>query len=119
ISLNYRNPNSPITGDFFYNANINQYATQSNYILNRKAIGGSLNINIPNFPLSFDSNVNYDITDKEFRLASFRFTYDYQCILFKSELKLFKYSGRVETQFNAGVSFGNLGMVKDFLGIDK
>lgn len=119
ISLNYRNPNSPINGDFFYNANINQYATQSNYILNRKAIGGSLNINIPNFPLSFDSNVNYDITDKEFRLASFRFTYDYQCILFKSELKLFKYSGRVETQFNAGVSFGNLGMVKDFLGIDK
>jgi hypothetical protein len=118
ISLNYRNPMSFINGDFFYNANINQYA-QANYILNRKVIGGSLNLHIPNFPLRFDSNVNYDITDKEFRLASFRFTYDYQCILFKSELKLFKYSGRVETQFNAGISFGNLGMVKDFLGIEK
>jgi len=118
IALNYRNPGSAISGDFFYNANINQYA-QVNYILNRKIIGGSLNINIPRFPLRFNSNVNYDITDKEFRLASFRLTYDYQCIQFRSELKLFRYSGRVETQFNAGVSFGNLGMVKDFLGIEK
>lgn len=118
IALSYKNSSSPVSGDFYYNVNTNQYA-QVNYILNRKIIGGSLNINIPRFPLIFNSNVNYDITDKEFRLASFRITYDYQCIQFRSELKLFKYSGRVETQFNAGVSFGNLGMVKDFLGIDK
>lgn len=119
IALSYRNPSSPVSGDFYYNANVNQYVNKTNYILNRKIIGGSLNINIPRFPLIFNSNVNYDITDREFRLASFRLTYDYQCIQFRSELKLFKYSGRVETQFNAGVSFGNLGMVKDFLGIDK
>jgi hypothetical protein len=30
---------------------------------------------------------------------------------------MFKYGGRIETQFIAGITFGNLGMVKDYLGI--
>ena len=118
LSLAYRNEESFIHGNFFYNTYINQYA-KSDYVLNRETIGGKLNIDIPRFPLKFKANVSYDITDKEFRLGSFLLTYDYQCIQFRTELRLFRYSGRVETQFNFGVSFGNLGMVKDFLGIEK
>ncbi len=118
FSLAYRNEESFLYGNFFYNTYINQYA-KSDYVLNRETIGGRLNINIPRFPLKFNADVNYDITDREFRLGSFLLTYDYQCIQFRTELRLFRYSGRVETQFNFGVSFGNLGMVKDFLGIEK
>jgi hypothetical protein len=117
LSLAHRNKNSFLHGSFFYTTYINQYA-QADYIMNRETIGGNLRFNIPRFPLKFKSNVNYDITDKEFRMGSFVLTYDYQCIQFKTELRLFRYSGRVETQFNFGVSFGNLGMVKDFLGIE-
>jgi len=118
FALAYRNEESFLHGSFFYNTYINQYA-KSDYILNRETIGGRLNLDIPRFPLKFKADVSYDITDKEFRLGSFLLTYDYQCIQFRTELRLFRYSGRVETQFNFGVSFGNLGMVKDFLGIEK
>ncbi|MCP5104734.1 MAG: LPS-assembly protein LptD, partial [bacterium] len=117
LSVGYKKTDSIINGNFFYNNYINQY--RPDYELNRETIGGSLNIGHPRFPLRFDSNVNYDITDKQFRLGSFMLIYDYQCIQFRGELKLFKYTERVETQFNIGVSFGNLGMVKDILGIDK
>jgi LPS-assembly protein len=118
IALSYNNRNSFISGNFFYDTYINQYAA-STYELNRESIGGRLNLEIPRFPLKFISNINYDITDREFRLGSFLLSYDYQCIQIRGELKLFRYSGRVETQFNFGISFGNLGQVKDFLGIEK
>ena len=116
VGLNYNNRNSFIYGNFFYNTYINQYAA-ADFALNRETIGGQLNIDIPRFPLKFSSNINYDITDREFRLGSFLLTYDYQCIQFRGELRLYRYGSRVETQFNFGVSFGNLGQVKDFLGI--
>ena len=118
MGLAYNNKDSFIHGAFFYNTYINQYAAPD-FALNRETIGGRLILDIPRFPLKFSSNVNYDITDGEFRLGSFLFTYDYQCVLFKGELRLYRYGDRVETQFNFGVSFGNLGQVKDFLGLDN
>lgn len=118
VSLAYNNKNSFIHGSFFYNTYINQYAGPT-FELNRETIGGRLTLDIPRFPLKFNGNVNYDITDGEFRMGSFMFTYDYQCIQFKGEMRLFRYGERVETQFNVGVSFGNLGQVRDFLGIEN
>ena len=118
LSVGYKNKNSFINGDVFYNNYINQYA-KPDYILNRESIGGFLNFDIPRFPVKLRADVNYDITDKQFRLGAFRLRYDYQCIQFNGELKLFKYRDRLETQFNVGISFGNMGMVRDFLGIEK
>ncbi|MCP5048647.1 MAG: LPS-assembly protein LptD [bacterium] len=117
FNLSYTNKKSPVYGRFSYSRYINPFAS-ANYIFNRDIVGGSLNFDIPRFPLKLNSNVNYDITAKEFRHATFKLSYDYQCIQFLTELRLFKYSGRIETQFNIGISFGNLGTVKDFLGVD-
>jgi hypothetical protein len=118
FSVAYNNKKSPIYGNFNYNRTINQY-TNKDYVFNRDTIGGSLHFDLPRFPIKINSFVNYDITKGEFRHGSFKLTYDYQCIYFHSELQLFRYSGRIETRFNVGVSFGNLGEVKDFLGIDR
>ncbi len=117
IALSYNDRKSPVVGSFNYSRYINPYVASS-YIFNRDTVGGSLNVNFPRFPLKFDGRVNYDITDKEFRHASFKLSYDYQCIKFLTELKLFKYGGRTESQFNVGITFGNMGAVKDFLGVD-
>jgi lipopolysaccharide assembly outer membrane protein LptD (OstA) len=117
FSMSYTNRKSFLYGNFNYSRYINQYAS-STYIFNRDTVGGRLNFDIPRFPLKFDGQINYDITAKEFRHANFKLTYDYQCLRFNTELRLFKYAGRVETQFNVGISFGNLGVVKDFLGVD-
>ena len=117
LSMNYTKKSSILRGSFFYNTYINQYA-KADYPLNRESVGGDLNFDAPRFPFKFKAVVNYDITDGEFRTGLFRLGYDYQCIRFNAELRLFRYSGRVETQFNFGVTFGNLGMVKDLLGIE-
>ena len=117
VNMAYNNRKSFLYGNFNYSRYINQYA-RPGYVFNRDTIGGSINFDLPRFPIKLDSKVNYDITAKEFRHGSFKLTYDYQCIRFNAELNLFKYSGRIETRFNLGVSFGNMGLVKDFLGVE-
>jgi lipopolysaccharide assembly outer membrane protein LptD (OstA) len=117
FTLAYQNKNSFLHGNFTYSTYVNQYA-KPDYVFNRDLIGGELFFDIPTFPIKFRSIVNYDITQGEFRHGSFLVSFDYQCIRFNTELRLFKFTGRVETQFNFGVTFGNLGMVKDFLGIE-
>ncbi|MCP4215318.1 MAG: LPS-assembly protein LptD [bacterium] len=118
INLGYTNKDSFINGNFFYNTYKNEYA-QAEYVFNRDSIGGALNFDHPHIPLKLRAGINYDITEKEFRYGSFKLFYDYQCVKFRTELRLFKYDGRMETQWKFGVSFGNLGQVKDFLGIEK
>ncbi len=117
LSIAYTNKKSPIYGSFNYSRYINMYNTEKDYF-NRDTIGGSLNVDVPGFPLKLDSKVYYDLTDKVFRNASFKISFDYQCIYFNTELKLYKYQNRIETQFDIGITLGNLGMVKDFLGLD-
>jgi LPS-assembly protein len=116
VNLTYTNRKSFLWGNFNYTRYVNPYTTKQN-VFNRDVIGGRLNLDIPGFPIKLDSNINYDITAKEFRYGSTKIIFDYQCIKFIGELRMFRYGGRIETQFNAGITFGNLGMVKDYLGI--
>lgn len=118
LRIAYFNYKSPISGDFQYNSYINPYASKS-YIFNRETIGGSLNFNIPNFPIKLQANMNYDITDKLFRHGTFKLVYDYQCISVNGELKIFNYGDRDEVMFNFGISLGNMGMVKDLMGVNE
>ena len=116
VNLSYTNRKSFLWGNFNFTRYVNPYAAKE-YVFNRDVIGGRINLDIPGFPIKLDSNINYDITDKEFRYGSTKIIFDYQCIKFIGELRMFKYGGRIETQFNAGITFGNLGMVKDYLGV--
>ena len=68
------------------------------------------------FPIKLQIGADYDFTDKEFRYGSFRASFDYQCLVFSTEFKIFAYFGRSEFQFRFGLSLGNLGMVGDFFG---
>jgi hypothetical protein len=116
VNLSYTNRKSFLWGNFNYTRYVNPYLAKG-HVFNRDVIGGKLNLDIPGFPIKLDSNINYDITEKEFRYGSTKIIFDYQCIKFIGELRIFRYGGRIETQFNAGITFGNLGVVKDFLGI--
>lgn len=117
INLGYTNRKSFLWGNFNYTRYVNPYLKKE-HVFNRDMIGGKLKLDIRGFPIKLDSNINYDITAKEFRYGSTKIIFDYQCIKFIGELRIFRYGGRIETQFNAGITFGNLGMVKDFLGIE-
>ena len=85
-------------------------------MFNRTILGGRINFDLPSFPLKLQADVDYDLTAKEFRHAAVSVRFDYQCLIFTSECKIFSYLGRAETQFRFGFSLGNLGMVSDFFG---
>lgn len=111
----YDNENSVVNGYFSYSKTRNAY-TAADYFFNREVIRALVNLNVKGFPLKLSSDINYDITEKEFRSASIKAILDYQCVIINAEFKIFSYWGREETQFNIGVSFGNLGMASNFFG---
>lgn len=111
----YARVGSLVNGFVAYTKNRNPYTTAS-YFFNRAVLQGHLELRIPKFPIELDSGIYYDITEKEFRSASIKAKIDFQCIIIDAEFKIFNYLGRDETQFNIGFSFGNMGMVSNFLG---
>jgi LPS-assembly protein len=113
--ISYDKEGSIINGFISYSKNRNPYTTSS-YFFNRTVMQGHLELKIPRFPVELNSSMYYDITEKEFRSASIKAKIDFQCITINTEFKIFNYLGRQESQFNIGFSFGNMGMVSNFLG---
>jgi LPS-assembly protein len=138
VSLDYRKPRSVISGNLRYTRALNQYdetiSTRENTgeteqytetetvrlagtTLSNQTIGGTLNFDKKGFPIRLNTRVNYNIKDRRFTYGSVLLTCDYQCVTFQAKFTLFRLSGREETAFRFGVSFGNLGIVRDLLGI--
>ena len=73
-------------------------------------------------PLRFRApQTDYDFRDKVFRYGILNASFDYQCVLFNAEVKLFyREKGSVfqgsPFEFRIGFSLGNLGMVSNFFG---
>jgi hypothetical protein len=111
----YEPQGAPLTGSFSYSIYRNAY-TAANYVFNRSILGGDIQLMIPQFPITFQVEAGYDLTDKKFRYGSLKAKFDYQCLVFNTEFKIFDYFDRSEFQFRFGLTFGNMGSVTDFLG---
>jgi len=140
FSLNYTNPASILSGNLRYARTINQYLydttpseeetdtektdeeetektlTPLEAALTGEVIGGTLNFNKSNFPLKLSTRLDYNIKNKQFSYGTLLLSYDFQCINFNFKVTTFRLHKRLETRFRFGISFGNLGMVRDFLG---
>jgi lipopolysaccharide assembly outer membrane protein LptD (OstA) len=134
FSLDYKNKKSIINGSINYTRTINQYKYKidiqsnepepdenqdstagNNSNITTETIGGSLNFDKKGFPLKLASRVAYNIKKGNFTYGSLLLSYDYQCIIFNVKFNVFKLNERLETRFGFGISFGNLGMVKNLL----
>jgi len=115
LRASYEPPGAPLTGSLSYSIYRNPF-TAANYVFNRSILGGDIKFVLPNFPFKLQAGVDYDFTAKEFRYGSVTASFDYQCLVFSTECKVFSYLGRSEFQFRFGFSLGNLGMVNDFFG---
>ncbi len=115
LSASYQPPGAPLSGSLSYSISRNPYAAKK-YEFNRTILGGNLNLDFPSFPLKIQGRIDYDFTAREFRHGSLSANFDYQCLIFSTECKVFTYFERSEFQFRFGVSLGNLGMVGDFFG---
>lgn len=114
VSLSYQEPRKHIQGALTFSYYKNPYQT-SNYVFNRTLVRGNLGFDFPDFPLKLRSAVDYDFTEKKFRYGSIMLFYDYQCIRFQGEFKVFLRGGENDYQFRFGISLGNLGMVSELL----
>jgi LPS-assembly protein len=138
VSLDYRKPQSVLSGSFKYTRAIAQYDESSSSqagaggtgqnadsetgqpagsVISNQTLGGSLNFDKKGFPVRLNTRVDYNIKNRRFTYGSLSLTCDYQCITFEAKFTVFRLSGREETAFRFGVSFGNLGIVRDLLGI--
>jgi len=116
VNLSYTNKDSFLNGSVGYSSYKNPYITNPTYRFNRDVIRGNIDFDLPAFPIKLRSALDYDITNKEFVYGSVMAIFDFQCIKINTEMKIFSWFGRSETQFRFGVTFGNLGMVSDFMG---
>ncbi|MBN2346882.1 MAG: LPS-assembly protein LptD [Candidatus Aminicenantes bacterium] len=115
LSASYNRAGRPLTGSVSYTVYRNPYREQD-FELNRSVLGSALHFDLRGFPLKLHSRVDYDFTERRLLHGSLTATFDYQCLLFNVECKLFSYLGESRFQIRAGLSFGNLGMVGDFFG---
>ena len=115
VGVSFDRQDAPWGGSIYYSSANNPHMPPE-YIFNRTVLRGDLRLEFPRFPLKFRAGVDYDFTDRMFRYGSVAATFDYQCLIFLAEFKVFSYSGRLENQFRLSVSLGNLGMASDFMG---
>lgn len=116
--VSFDKEDSILKGSVAYTIFNNPY--KDDYFRNRTYIRGDLDLNIPQFPLKLKSGFDYDFTDNVFRYGSILAAYDYQCINFLVEYRIYtNQSGKSYNQYNFGISFGNVGMVRDFLGSQR
>lgn len=114
ILVSFNKENSILKGSVAYTIYRNPYKTQ--FFLNKTYLRGDLDLDIPGFPLKLKTGIDYDVTDNIFRYASVLTSFNYQCIYFNAELRVYTRSdGLLDYQYNFGISFGNIGLVRDFL----
>ena len=115
LRAGYDRPGAPLTGSFSYNIYRNPYQ-RANFELNRRQLAGTLRLDVAGFPLKLDSRVEYDLTEKRLLLGALNVGFDFQCLLLRAEIRFYSWMGQNETQFQFGVSLGELGMVGNFFG---
>ena len=115
LRAGYSRPGAPLTGSFSYNLYRNPYQ-RADFELNRRQLGGALRLDAAGFPLKLDTRLEWDLTEKRLLLAALSAGFDFQCLLLKAEIKFYSWMGRNETQFQLGLSLGELGMVSNFFG---
>lgn len=118
VLLSYSPEKAVLKGSVAYTTYRNAY--RADYYQNRTYFRGNLDFEAPGFPLKFSSALDYDFTDRQVRFGSFLVSYNYQCIHFNAEFRAFtRIGGELDHQYNFGISFGDIGMVKDFLGVSR
>ncbi len=66
--------------------------------------------------LEVQAEVDFNIKEKELLYSAFAMVYQYQCIDFKADLKVFYFRDKPEVQFRLSFGLGNIGKSMDFLG---
>jgi len=93
---------------------VNPYS-ESNF-RNRHQIGFFGGAKIPWLDLDVRTEIEYNIYEHKLLYSAFELEYNYQCLDFKADLRIFYYREKPEMQFRVTFGLGNIGKTTDFLG---
>jgi len=93
---------------------INPYKESAIY--NRHQINCFAGVKIPQLSLEAQAEISYNIQERKMLYSAFIFVYHYQCLDFKSDLRVFYFREKPELQFRISFGLGNIGKTTDFLG---
>ncbi len=83
---------------------------------NRHQIGFFAGLKVPELSLEAQAETNFNIQEGKMLYSALALVYNYQCLDFRVELKIFYFREKPETQFMFSFGLGNIGKTIDFLG---
>jgi hypothetical protein len=83
---------------------------------NRHQVSFFGGLKIPELSLEAQAETNFNIQEGEMLYSALALVYNYQCLDFRVELKVFYFREKPETQFLFSFGLGNIGKSLDFLG---
>jgi len=106
------------TDDWF--CRLNWYKSSNPFrpesLFNRHQIGFSGGAKIPSLSLEAQSQIDFNLQEKELLYLGALITYHYQCLDFIADLRVFYFREKPEVQFRISFGLGNIGKSTDFLG---
>ncbi|HNX98896.1 MAG TPA: hypothetical protein PKK12_14565, partial [Candidatus Aminicenantes bacterium] len=118
--LDFGRSDAPVGGRIGISLSRSPYYAK-NYTYNRTYFQGDLRVNVPGFPIQGTGAIDYDVTEKALRNAVVDLTFDYQCVTFQLQWRVYSlwttsgaFSQQLNSQIRLGVSLGNLGMASNF-----
>jgi len=118
--LDFGRSDAPVGGRLGISLSRSPYYAK-NYTYNRTYFQGDLRVNVPGFPIQGTGAIDYDVTEKALRNAVVDLTFDYQCVTFQLQWRVYSlwttsgaFSQQLNSQIRLGVSLGNLGMASNF-----
>jgi len=94
---------------------VNPYQ-EKDYRGNRHQIGFFAGLKIPELSLEAQAETDFNIQEGKMLYSALAIVYNYQCLDFRVELKVFYFRDKPETQFLFSFGLGNIGKTIDFLG---
>jgi len=85
-------------------------------VWDRHQIGFFGGVKIPRLDLEIQADVDFNIKEREMLYTGLVFIYNYQCLDFRADIKIFYFRDKPETQFRISFGLGNIGRTTDFLG---
>ncbi len=99
---------------------VNWYKSINPYVedvlANRHQISCFGGVKIPLLSLEAQAEIDFNIQEGEMLYSAFALVYNYQCLDFRADFKIFYFREKPEWQFLFSFGLGNIGKTVDFLG---
>lgn len=114
LGANLATPNDPVFLRINWFKSINPYYEEMVY--QRHQIGFFGGVKIPRLSVEAQAEVDFNIHERELLYSAFMLKYQYQCIDFMVDFRVFYFRDQPEVQFRINFGLGQIGKTTDILG---